>query len=100
MPITTETADVARTIYSQIPFWSKARLGVHKPQVIEDGLRLKVGRARLTFIEITLDVMDTYTVKVIKMKKQERVEIYKAENVYNDMLGDIFDAADKAIWPR
>jgi len=91
---------IANTLWQQVPLDNKMRLGAHKLQCIERGLRFKVGMARLTYVEITLDHMDTYTVQVVKMKKDERVIIYKATSVYCDMLGDILDAADHAIWPR
>lgn len=91
---------IANILWKQVPTDNKMRLGAHKLQLIDRGLRFKVGTIRLTFVEITLDLMDTYTVLVVKVKQGKRVEIYKAEGVYNDMLGCILEAADCAIWPR
>jgi len=104
--IETQTQDnkqIASTLWRQVPMGNKMRLGAHKLQVTERGLRFKVGMARLTYVEITLDHMDTYTVCVTKYRGgvyTGRKELYKAEGVYWDMLGSILDAADHAIWPR
>ncbi len=97
---TTANRNVANIIWGQVPMANKMRMGAHKLSIIDNGLRFKVGMARQVYVEITLDPSDTYTVLVIKIKKGQRVEVCKTEGVYCDMLGDILEGADKAIWPR
>ena len=61
----------------------------------ENGIRMRIGRNKTNanFMEVSLNGLDLYDVtfaKLTKMGEMKSVKTY--DNVYNDMLGSIFES--------
>ena len=70
---------------------TKMACGARDLGIIKNGLSMKVGK-RMTWIEVTLDASDTYTVELIKITrkagKRVRVVAKSMSGIYCDMLSE------------
>ena len=87
---------VAKTILSQLG-GNKFRMMTGAKNFLDhgDALSMKIGRnsSNSNYLKITLNMMDLYDVhfsKVSKMGEEKSVKEYN--NVYNDMLVEIFES--------
>lgn len=55
-------------------------------------LSSRMTKNKASFVKITLDVMDTYTVEFKSIRNFEVKEISKHEGIYNDMLVNLFES--------
>ncbi len=95
MPIT--NTQVVQTILSQIPVMTRMACGLREPTAVsETELRVKCLRGR-RYVFVNLDPSDTYTVKLVRIKRNRSAdkplielitEAYRSD-VYNDQLGEI-----------
>lgn len=82
--------NVGSTIWKQIPISTKMAVGAREP--ISTGratLRFKVLRG--SFVDVTLDASDTYTVEHYRVKRgtMDKVSLGKVSDVYAENLGSI-----------
>lgn len=58
-----------------------------------DNLSFKVGRNAkgVTHVRVTLTPMDVYTVEFLRVRNMQVKEVSKSEDVYNDMLREVFE---------
>ena len=60
-----------------------------------DALSMRIGRNKTSsnYLKITLNAMDTYDMKFCKLtRKFEEKSVTEYNNIYNDMLDDMFTA--------
>ena len=89
-----ESGDVARIIWEQLG-GNKFRVmtGAKNLLNLGDGLAMKLGRnsSNSNYLKITLNSMDTYDMTFAKLTKMgELKSVSEYNNIYNDMLTDIF----------
>ncbi len=60
------------------------------PNVLTFRLPARMAKNKVSAVRITLDPSDTYTVEFLKMVKYECVTVSKHENIYFDMLQELF----------
>ena len=89
-----ESGDVARIIWEQLG-GNKFRMMTGAKNLLNtgDGLAMKIGRnsSNSNYLKITLNSMDTYDMTFAKLTKMgELKSVSEYNNIYNDMLTDIF----------
>lgn len=87
-----ENANIANTIWKQINIMIKAACGMHKPQIVDNGLMVKVG-GKLRFICITLNGRDLYDVVYFRLnnRTKSRIILATSNDVYCDVLSRVID---------
>jgi len=100
----TETMAMATTAWRQIPVGVKMSLGAREPagskaEGVLARLTFKVGSKPLHYVEVDLDPSDTYTVRMLKLKRKtyERVVLAEASDVYCDDLGRVLLGMEKHL---
>jgi len=95
--MTTTRTTVATTTWRQIPVMTKMACGLREATAVsETELRAKCLRGR-HYVFVNLDPSDTYTVRLVRIKRNRRadrplvemIEVEKVSDVYCDMLGDV-----------
>ena len=89
-----ESGDVARIIWEQLG-GNKFRVMTGAKNLLNtgDGLAMRIGRnsSNSNYLKITLNSMDTYDMTFAKLTKMgELKSVSEYNNIYNDMLTDIF----------
>jgi len=89
-----ESGDVARIIWEQLG-GNKFRVMTGAKNLLNtgDGLAMRIGRnsSNSNYLKITLNSMDTYDMEFAKLTRMgEKKSVTEYNDVYNDMLTDIF----------
>jgi hypothetical protein len=97
MTRTDETQTKARTILAQIGNVTLMAIGAHNPSHLDgynvEGepydvrLSMKV-HGRLRWLEVDLEHNDTYTVRLVRLRKAEKIVVDEVSGVYCDTLED------------
>ena len=94
---TTDRTTVATTIWRQIPIMTKMACGLREATAVSvTELRAKCLRGR-HYVFVNLDPSDTYTVRLVRIKRNRRadkplvemIDVETVSDVYCDMLGDV-----------
>ncbi len=95
--MTTTRTNVANTAWRQIPLYTKMACGLREATAVsETELRAKCLRGR-HYVFVNLDPSDTYTVRLVRIKRNRRadkplvemIDVETVSDVYCDMLGDV-----------
>lgn len=92
---------VATTTWRQIPLQTKWACGAREPISYATecgeahGLKFRVTSFPLRFVEVELDASDTYTVRYLRLKRNDysRILLEEYSGVYCDQLGEILYSA-------
>jgi len=89
------TNETANATWNQISVATKMACGAREVAYDSTGLRFKVG-GRQRWIEIELDASDTYTVRLVRVHKYERIVVEEHSDVYADQLSEcVYHACNK-----
>lgn len=95
--MSTTRTTVATTTWRQIPVMTKMACGLREATAVsETELRAKCLRGR-HYVFVNLDPSDTYTVRLVRIKRNRRadkplvemIDVETVSDVYCDMLGDV-----------
>ena len=89
-------SDVANTIYRQLG-GNRFRVmtGAKNMVSLENGIGMRIGRNKTNanYMEVVLNSMDLYDITFAKVTKYGEMKSVKTyDNVYNDMLVEIFES--------
>lgn len=103
----TENQAIAQEILRQCGARNLMGWGVRQRVAIENGVRFDISAfgKKKHFVEVVLNAMDTYDVKIVKVKRERiegtrmtlpaRVEVEEINDVYNDVLADVVESSFK-----
>ncbi len=95
--MTTTPTNIVNTTWRQIPLYTKMACGLREATAVsETELRTKCLRGR-HYVFVNLDPSDTYTVRLVRIKRNRRadkplvemIDVETVSDVYCDMLGDV-----------
>lgn len=89
--------EIAKTIVGQLRAldkWAMASWGANQLLALEDGLQFKVRGSKIKaggHVQIRLNAMDTYDVKLLRVRGTSVKEVSRVDGVYVDQLVEVLD---------